>query len=252
MCEPTNVGTQEWAGQAARSTAAKAPSSAKQTLARSPDSSQDPELRDDSPRVAANRLGRAFKRRGDVFSDLSFVAHRGDRIALTGPNGSGKSTLLRCLAGSMKPTAGTIDIFGHPAGSTQARDLVGMSLSQERSFFLRLTGEQNLVYFASLRRTLPASPKQHVSVLLEELEAWPIARQRVDRCSTGMIQQLTFARALLGDPDVLLLDEPTRSLDKDAIGRLWAALDRRRHCILIIATHRDDDVARCSRRIALG
>jgi ABC-type multidrug transport system ATPase subunit len=226
--------------------------SMKQAVARRPDSSQDPEFRGDSAQVAVTRLCRAFKRRGDVFSDLSFVAHRGDRIALTGPNGSGKSTLLRCLAGSMKPTDGTIDILGHPAGSAEARDLVGMSLSQERSFFLRLTGEQNLVYFASLRRSLPASPKHHVSALLEELEAWPIARQRVDRCSTGMIQQLTFARALLGDPDVLLLDEPTRSLDKDAIERLWAALDRRQHCILIIATHRDEDVGRCTRRIALG
>jgi ABC-type multidrug transport system ATPase subunit len=130
--------------------------------------------------------------------------------------------------------------------------LVGVSLSQERSFFLRLSGQRNLLYFARLRRTLPATPKQHVADLLEELEIVDIAGQRADRCSTGMIQQLTFARALIGEPDILLLDEPTRSLDKNAIERLWAALDRRRDSLVLIATHQEDDVARCDATLDLG
>jgi ABC-type multidrug transport system ATPase subunit len=170
---------------------------------------------------------------------------------LTGPNGSGKSTLLRCIAGSMKPSGGTITVCDQAAGSVAARDLVGVSLSQERSFFLRLTGEQNLTYFAKLRRDRPAGAKDHVRAIIQELELADVARQRVDRCSTGMIQQLTFARALLGDPHILLLDEPTRSLDKNAIERLWAALDRRPGCLVLIATHLEDDVARCGARIDL-
>jgi ABC-type multidrug transport system ATPase subunit len=91
-----------------------------------------------------------------------------------------------------------------------------------------------------------------VQALEDELELAEIVRERVDRCSTGMIQQLALARALLGDPPVVLLDEPTRSLDDRALGRLWAALDRRRDRIaLVVATHRPDDIGRCEARIDL-
>ena len=74
---------------------------------------------------------------------------------------------------------------------------------------------------------------------------------RVDRCSTGMVQQLAFARALLGEPELLLLDEPTRSLDEAAVERVWAALASRPSLALIIATHRHEDIERCERHLAL-
>jgi ABC-type bacteriocin/lantibiotic exporter with double-glycine peptidase domain len=66
-----------------------------------------------------------------------------------------------------------------------------------------------------------------------------------------MVQQLAFARALIGDPAVLLLDEPTRSLDAEAYARLWEAVDARSHLTLVVATHRDDDIRRCHRRLDL-
>jgi ABC-2 type transport system ATP-binding protein len=89
-----------------------------------------------------------------------------------------------------------------------------------------------------------------VDALIEELEIADIAAQRVDRCSTGMVQQLALARALLGDPVVLLLDEPTRSLDAEARGRLWGALQRRRRAAALIATHLDEDVTLCDERVS--
>ena len=90
-----------------------------------------------------------------------------------------------------------------------------------------------------------------VEALEEELELGAILAKRVDRCSTGMVQQLAFARALIGVPRILLLDEPTRSLDAEATERLWRAVEARPHLALLIATHREDDVARCQRRIDL-
>jgi ABC-type multidrug transport system ATPase subunit len=196
-------------------------------------------------------LGRRF---GDhrVVHSLDLALELGERVALRGPNGSGKTTVLRCIAGTLTPTAGRISVGGHPAGTLEARRLVGASFSQERSFYLRLLAHDNLVFFARLRLPGMREAERRVRALEEELELDDIVRERVDRCSTGMIQQLAFARALLGEPSLIMLDEPTRSLDDDALERVWAALDRRKERVaLVIATHRADDVERCERRIDL-
>lgn len=187
----------------------------------------------------------------DVIHSLNLELREGERVAVCGPNGSGKTTVLRCIAGSVSPTRGRISIFGHPAGSREARRIVGVSLSQDRSFYLRLSGRENLLFAAGVRGVPRPQAKGRVAALEEELELTEILAQRVDRCSTGMIQQLAFARALVGMPSVLLLDEPTRSLDEQAYSRLWRAIDARPHVTVLVATHRQDDVVHCHRRLEL-
>jgi ABC-type multidrug transport system ATPase subunit len=186
--------------------------------------------------LESRALTRSFRARR-VLGPLDLSLERGERLALTGPNGAGKSTLLRCIAGTVAPTSGTLSVGGHGAGTRPARRLTGTSFSQERSFYLRLTGLENLLTFARLREPTDRA-RDNVERLISELALDEIAARRVDRCSTGMIQQLAFARALLGNPPLLLLDEPTRSLDDGAIGRLWDAVDRRPETAVIIATHR--------------
>jgi ABC-type multidrug transport system ATPase subunit len=188
----------------------------------------------------------------EVVRSLDLRLVQGKRVALHGPNGSGKTTVLRCVAGTVTPSGGRISIGGYPAGTIAARGLIGASFSQERSFYLRLTGRENLLFFARLRLPNKREALRAVEGLVAELELAEIARERVDHCSTGMIQQLAFARALLGEPRLLLLDEPTRSLDHDAVERLWEALDwRRDRLALVIATHLADDIERCDGRIEL-
>jgi ABC-type multidrug transport system ATPase subunit len=185
----------------------------------------------------------------EVVRELDLSVTAGERVALRGPNGSGKTTILRCITGALLPTTGEVEIDGHEAGSKAATSLVGASLSQERSFYLRLSGRENLLFFAQLRHSSRAAALENVRALEDELEIWHITKKRLDTCSTGMLQQVGLARAFLGSPRLLVLDEPTRSLDEGAIARLWAALDRRADAAVLIATHRPDDLDHCNRRI---
>ncbi|MGZ4187399.1 MAG: ATP-binding cassette domain-containing protein [Solirubrobacteraceae bacterium] len=186
-----------------------------------------------------------------VLGPLDLRLDVSERLAVTGPNGAGKSTLIRCIAGTLAPCSGEITVAGHPAGTHEAKRRIGVAFAQERAFYLRLNGAENLLTFALLRLP-PARARAAVKHVVSELELEDIAAQRIDRCSSGMVQQLAIARALLGEPSLLLLDEPTRSLDDDAVARLWAAVDRRPHMALIIATHRREDVERCQHHVALA
>ena len=193
-----------------------------------------------------DRVTRRFEDR-EVVRSFSLSVEPGERVALRGPNGSGKTTLLRCALGTLTPSDGRVTVGGHLAGSLESRQLTGVSLSQERSFYMRLTGLENLLFFARLRR----GTERDVDSIVDELGLGEIAAQRADRCSSGQLQQLSIARALVGHPRVALLDEPTRSLDSDARARLWTALDRRPETAVLIATHLEEDVERCSRVVEL-
>lgn len=200
------------------------------------------------PILAVDGLARSFGNH-EVLTDLSLKVEAGERVALFGPNGSGKTTFLRCVAGTLAPTKGRVEVVGNLAGSMAARGQTGVAFAQERSWYQRLTGRANLVFFAQLRTGSKRSATRAVDALVEELELADIAAERVDRCSTGMVQQLSFARALLCAPTLLLLDEPTRSLDRDARGRVWKALERRRESAVLLATHLDEDLEHCGSRI---
>jgi ABC-type multidrug transport system ATPase subunit len=205
----------------------------------------------DQPTLIVRRLERRFGDRR-VLNGVDLELAPGERVALTGPNGSGKTTMVRCVAGTLEPTSGSVRIGGHPAGSIDARRLIGVSLSQERSFYMRLSGQANLLFFARVRGHSRGSARRMVRELEDELELGSILRERADRCSTGMLQQLGFARALLGEPALLLLDEPTRSLDEGAVERLWSAIGRRVRTALLLATHRHEDLDLCGRRVDLS
>jgi ABC-type multidrug transport system ATPase subunit len=217
-------------------------------MALAPEHTGRPASRESGLLLAISGLGRRF-RSNEVVRSLDLELLPGDRIAFHGPNGSGKTTVLRCVTGTLAPSEGNIFIAGHLAGTIGARNLVGSSLAQERSFYQRLTAHDNLLFYARLRHRSEHAARANVAELEEELEIGAFARQRVNRCSSGMIQQLALARSLLGSPALLVLDEPTRSLDDEAVTRLWAALDRRPRLAVLIATHRLDDVDHCDARV---
>jgi ABC-type multidrug transport system ATPase subunit len=102
--------------------------------------------------------------------------------------------------------------------------------------------------FAELRGSAGRA-RAHVDAVVTELQLHDIASRRIDRCSTGMVAQLALARALIGDPALLIFDEPSRSLDAAATERMWSAIERRPRTAVLLATHRPEDLERCDRVI---
>ena len=111
-----------------------------------------------------------------AFGPIDLEVAPEERIALRGPNGSGKTTFLRCLTGTLTPTAGEALVGGDPAGTLPARRRVGASLSVERSFYLRLSGWANLLFFARLRQDSESAARGQVEALVAELELEDIVR----------------------------------------------------------------------------
>jgi len=172
-------------------------------------------------------------------------------VHLDGPNGSGKTTVLRCVGGTMCLDRGRIQIGGAPAGSGRARALTGLCVDPEQGLYPRLSGHDNLLFAARLR--MPAGQVGDAVDLVErELAITPFAARPAHDYSAGMRARVTVARALLGGPAVLLLDEPTRSLDADGRVLFWAALDRRPDVACLIASHLPGDRDRCDRSLDLS
>ena len=149
--------------------------------------------------------------------DLSFAVAPGEVVAVVGENGAGKTTLLRILAGLLTPTTGQARVAGHDVardGTHLAfRQKVALVVADERSFVWSLSGLENLKFFAALHghhRTDAAALAQD---LLARVGLQPAGPRRYGEYSRGMRQRLSLARGLLGDPEILFLDEPTLGLD---------------------------------------
>ena len=148
-----------------------------------------------------------------ALDDLNLTIRRGEVFGLLGPNGSGKSTTIKLLLGLIFPTAGTASVLGHPAGSTAVNEKVGF-LPEESYLYRFLNGEETLRFYGRLfkmdRRTL----NRRVPELLDVVGLDAKARKRKLReYSKGMARRIGLAQALINNPDLILLDEPTTGLD---------------------------------------
>ena len=170
-------------------------------------------------------------------SNLSFTIGEGEVLALLGHNGAGKTTTMKLILGLIEPSAGSVRVFGAaPTGASAdaLRRKLGY-LPENVSFYEQLTGQEVLTYFAKLKRVAPSQ----VGGLLERVGLTHAAQRRVKTYSKGMRQRLGLAQALLGEPRLLLLDEPTTGLDPAATRDFYSMVRELKDsgCTVILSSH---------------
>lgn len=201
-------------------------------------------------------LRRKFKPPVEALRNVSFEIHEGEIFGLIGPNGAGKTTLTKIIATLIQPTSGAVSVKGHDtvADDQSVRRNVGLAGAEERSFYWRLTAEQNLLFFARLYGLGNRTAQRRLAELFELFDLQDIARRRFAELSTGNKQRLAVARAMLAQPPVLLLDEPTRSLDPIAATRMRStikSLSQTNNSTIFLTSHNLPEVEELCDRVAI-
>ncbi|MGH7268484.1 MAG: ABC transporter ATP-binding protein [Candidatus Rokuibacteriota bacterium] len=192
-----------------------------------------------------------------VLRGIDLAVAPGEVFGVLGANGAGKTTLLKVLGNLVLPNEGHVHIGGHDLvrEPRKAKPLIGYVVSEERSFYWRLTGRENLRFFGALYNLRRADVDTRVKALDDVLDLAAALETRVQFYSTGMRQKLALARGLLNHPKVLLLDEPTRSLDPVTAQRLRRflreELARGEGTTILVATHDLADVQELCERVAV-
>lgn len=179
------------------------------------------------------------RRYGEVTSlhALDLEVHEGEVLALLGHNGAGKTTAMKLILGLVAPSEGRLEVFGaapHGAQADRLRQRLGF-LPENVGFYEQLSGREVLDYFARLKRV----DRRQVDDLLEQVGLGEASRRRVKTYSKGMRQRLGLAQALLGEPQLLLLDEPTTGLDPAATRDFYTTVKtlRDQGCTVLLSSH---------------
>ena len=208
--------------------------------------------------IRVENLSKAFGKRREVkaVDDVSFVAADGEITGLLGPNGAGKTTLLRMLATLVVPDSGTAhvgedDIVKH---RTAVRRRIGV-LSDARGLYLRLTARENVRYYGQLHGLSGPALDARIDELVAALGLAPLADRRTQGFSQGERMKVAIARALVHDPDTILLDEPTNGLDimsTRALREMLRGLRKQGKCLLFSSHVMQEVTALCDRIVILG
>ena len=193
----------------------------------------------------ALRVKRGARR---VLHDVGFTVPRGSITGLLGPSGCGKTTLMRAVVGVQIVESGQVTVLGEPAGSARLRDRIGYA-TQNPSVYADLTVRESLRYFAAILR----APKGDVERVIDEVGLTTHADHIVGELSGGQLSRASLAVALLGRPELLVLDEPTVGLDPVLREELWELFHRLsgQGVTLLVSSHVMDEAARCERLLLM-
>ena len=189
-------------------------------------------------------------RRGkrEVLHGVAIDVPQGALVGLLGPSGSGKTTLMRAIVGVQRSVTGTVTVLGSPAGTASLRRRIGY-VTQDASVYDDLTVRQNLNYFSAII----GAPRSDADRVIEATDLGEQANQLVGSLSGGELSRASLAVALLGSPELLVLDEPTVGLDPVLRVELWTMFKRlaSEGTTLLVSSHVMDEATRCDRLVLL-
>ena len=197
--------------------------------------------------VAATKL-RVVKGRSVILDTLDFTIKQGVITGLIGPSGSGKTTLMRAIVGVQTLAGGKLTVLNHPAGNRALRSRIGY-MSQDLAIYSDLTVQQNLRYFAALI----GAPSRQIDQIINQVQLTDHQNQLVANLSGGQKARVSLAITLLGDPDLLVMDEPTVGLDpllREELWQLFASLAKNGKTLLI-SSHVMDEAEKCNNLLLL-
>lgn len=182
------------------------------------------------------------RNRKPVLEDISFTVGKGDILGILGPSGCGKTTLMRSIVGAQKITSGTITALGKPAGSRALRERIAYT-SQSLSIYADISVYENVRYFAKLYRKGPS----HIARAIDTVGLSEYASTLVSQLSGGQASRTSLACALVADPQILVLDEPTVGLDPITRNDLWETFHQLadQGVTLLVSSHVMDEAQRC-------
>lgn len=216
--------------------------------------------------IVFESVHKVFRQRGFFFlrkqaaethalKGISLTVSAGEVLGLLGPNGSGKSTTLKLISTMLLPDNGEVLVQGWNTRrhGQEVRRNVGFAVASERSFFPRLTVRENLEFFAALENVRRRDVWDRVESVLSHVSLNDVAGKQVMKLSSGMYQRLGIARAMIKKPAILLLDEPTRSLDAAAADELWSLIRdlSTTGTTVLLATHNFEEATAVCDRVAL-
>ena len=183
---------------------------------------------------------------------IDFAVYQGDILGMLGPNGSGKSTTIKMILGLLKPTSGVLKVFNHDPREVPIKTRIGY-LPEETNLYHHLTAEETLDFLGSLFNLTSKERKRRTNQLLEMVGLTHAAKRRIGEFSKGMARRIGIAQALINDPDLIILDEPTIGLDPlgcEDMKNMIKLLAKRKKTI-IICSHLLSDIEDVSNHVLI-
>jgi ABC-2 type transport system ATP-binding protein len=200
-----------------------------------------------SSSIVINEVSKSFGKK-KVLNQINLTVKSGEIFGLIGPSGSGKTTLVKIIVGMDSPSQGVVQVLNNAVPNLKLLQRIGY-MAQADALYSDLTGEENLAFFASLFKLKKEEKKKRIAYAAHLVNLTDELKKKVQNYSGGMKRRLSLAVALIQDPEILILDEPTVGIDPELRQSIWAELYRLKNegKTILVTTHVMDEAEKCDR-----
>ncbi|MBY0147572.1 ABC transporter ATP-binding protein [Neobacillus niacini] len=200
-----------------------------------------------SSSIVINKVSKSFGKK-KVLNQINLTVKSGEIFGLIGPSGSGKTSLVKIIVGMDSPSQGDVQVLNTGVPNLKLLQRIGY-MAQADALYSDLTGEENLAFFASLFKLKKEEKKRRIAYAAHLVNLTDELKKKVQNYSGGMKRRLSLAVALIQDPEILILDEPTVGIDPELRQSIWAELYRLKNegKTILVTTHVMDEAEKCDR-----